>query len=76
VLHGPRRGADAKLGREAFETDWVKLEVIGDDRTLLPDAVELVDAAATLVDDGFTVLPIPMMIRSWLGGSRRRAARR
>jgi thiazole synthase len=47
----------AKLAREAFETDWVKLEVIGDDRTLFPDAVELIDAAATLVDDGFTVLP-------------------
>jgi len=47
----------AKLAREAFETDWVKLEVIGDDRTLLPDAVELRDAAETLVDDGFTVLP-------------------
>ena len=47
----------AKLAREAFETDWVKLEVIGDDRTLLPDAVQLVEAAETLVDDGFTVLP-------------------
>ena len=47
----------AKLAREAFETDWVKLEVIGDDRTLLPDAVELVDAAEELVDDGFVVLP-------------------
>jgi thiazole synthase len=47
----------AKLGREAFETDWVKLEVIGDDRTLMPDAVELVSAAETLVADGFTVLP-------------------
>jgi thiazole synthase len=47
----------AKLAREAFETDWVKLEVIGDDRTLFPDAVELIDAAETLVDDGFTVLP-------------------
>src|SRR5688572_23963485 len=47
----------AHLAREAFETDWVKLEVIGDDRTLLPDAVELVAAAETLVDDGFTVLP-------------------
>jgi thiazole synthase len=47
----------AQLAREAFETDWVKLEVIGDDRTLLPDAVELVDAAQQLVDDGFTVLP-------------------
>jgi len=47
----------AELAREAFETDWVKLEVIGDDRTLLPDAVELRDAAETLVDGGFTVLP-------------------
>ncbi|MGZ5354797.1 MAG: sulfur carrier protein ThiS [Solirubrobacterales bacterium] len=47
----------AHLAREAFETDWVKLEVIGDDRTLYPDAVELLDAAETLVDEGFTVLP-------------------
>ena len=47
----------AKLAREAFETDWVKLEVIGDDRTLLPDTVELVAAAELLVDDGFVVLP-------------------
>ena len=47
----------AKLAREAFGTDWVKLEVIGDDRTLYPDAVELVDAAEQLVGDGFTVLP-------------------
>ena len=47
----------AKLAREALETDWIKLEVIGDDRTLLPDAVELVEAAEILVDDGFTVLP-------------------
>src|SRR5687767_9013480 len=47
----------AKLAREAFETDWVKLEVIGDDRTLLPDPAELLDAAETLVADGFTVLP-------------------
>ncbi len=47
----------AQLAREAFETDWVKLEVIGDDRTLFPDAVELVAAAETLVADGFTVLP-------------------
>src|SRR5206468_5234457 len=45
----------AQLAREAFETDWVKLEVIGDDRTLLPDAVELLDAAEQLVDDGFSV---------------------
>jgi thiazole synthase len=47
----------AKLAREAFETDWIKLEVIGDDLTLLPDAVELVAAAEELVDEGFTVLP-------------------
>ncbi|MEA2247047.1 MAG: thiazole synthase, partial [Solirubrobacteraceae bacterium] len=47
----------AKLAREAFGTDWVKLEVIGDDRTLLPDAPELLVAAEQLVDDGFTVLP-------------------
>lgn len=47
----------AQLAREAFDTDWIKLEVIGDDRTLLPDAVELIDAAEQLVDDGFTVLP-------------------
>jgi thiazole synthase len=47
----------AHLAREAFDTSWIKLEVIGDDRTLFPDAVELVDAAETLVDEGFTVLP-------------------
>jgi thiazole synthase len=47
----------ARLAREALETDWIKLEVIGDDRTLFPDAVELVDAADTLVAEGFTVLP-------------------
>ncbi len=47
----------ARLAREAFETDWIKLEVIGDDRTLFPDAVELIEAAEVLVDEGFTVLP-------------------
>src|SRR5215210_692774 len=47
----------ARLAREAFETDWVKLEVIGDDRTLLPDAPALLEAAEELVDAGFTVLP-------------------
>jgi thiazole synthase len=47
----------ARLAREAFETDWIKLEVIGDDRTLFPDAVELLDAAETLVGEGFTVFP-------------------
>ena len=47
----------AKLAREAFRTDWIKLEVIGDDRTLLPDAPELLLAAEELAADGFTVLP-------------------
>ncbi|MGH9044510.1 MAG: thiazole synthase [Acidimicrobiales bacterium] len=46
----------AKLAREAFETDWVKLEVIGDDRTLLPDAVELLTAAEQLAAEDFVVL--------------------
>jgi thiazole synthase len=47
----------ARLAREALGTSWVKLEVIGDDRTLLPDPAELLVAAETLVEDGFTVLP-------------------
>ncbi|HEX3510403.1 MAG TPA: thiazole synthase [Solirubrobacteraceae bacterium] len=47
----------AKLAREAFETDLIKLEVIGDEDTLLPDAPELLRAAEELVDDGFVVLP-------------------
>ncbi len=47
----------AQLAREALETDWVKLEVVADERTLLPDPVELLDAAQLLVAQGFTVLP-------------------
>jgi thiazole synthase len=47
----------ARLGREALGTDWVKLEVVADDHTLLPDPVELVEAAGTMVADGFVVLP-------------------
>ncbi|RAY13090.1 thiazole synthase [Actinomadura craniellae] len=47
----------AKLAREALGTNWVKLEVIADERTLLPDPVELIDAAEQLVDAGFVVLP-------------------
>ena len=47
----------AKMARDAFATDWIKLEVIGDDRTLLPDGAELLVAAEQLVDDGFVVLP-------------------
>lgn len=46
----------AKLAREALGTDWVKLEVIADDRTLLPDVVETVDACEMLIAEGFTVL--------------------
>ena len=45
----------AELGREALETDWVKLEVIADEHTLLPDAVELVEATEQLVNRGFKV---------------------
>jgi thiazole synthase len=47
----------AQLAREALETDWVKLEVVGDEVSLLPDAIELLDAAEQLVRQGFTVLP-------------------
>lgn len=46
----------AQLAREALHTDWIKLEVVGDEHSLLPDAVELVCAAEQLVDDGFVVL--------------------
>jgi thiazole synthase len=47
----------ARLAREAFGTNWVKLEVIADERSLLPDTTELLDAAEQLLDEGFTVLP-------------------
>jgi thiazole synthase len=47
----------AQLAREALESDWVKLEVVADERTLLPDPVELLDAAQSLVAQGFQVLP-------------------
>lgn len=47
----------ARLAREALQTRWIKLEVIADERTLLPEPIELVDAAEQLVDDGFVVLP-------------------
>jgi len=47
----------ARLAAEALDTDWVKLEVIADEVTLLPDPVELLDAAEQLVADGLTVLP-------------------
>jgi thiazole synthase len=47
----------ARLAREALGTSWVKLEVVADERTLLPDPIELLDAAERMVDDGFVVLP-------------------
>jgi thiazole synthase len=47
----------AQLAREALGTNWVKLEVIGDSRTLFPDVPELVKASRELIDDGFVVLP-------------------
>lgn len=47
----------AQLAREALGTDWVKLEVIGDETSLMPDVVQLLEAAETLVQRGFTVLP-------------------
>ncbi|MFW6079155.1 MAG: thiazole synthase [Gemmatimonadota bacterium] len=46
----------ARLGRAAGLNDWVKLEVIGDERTLLPDVRATLEAAEALVDDGFKVL--------------------
>lgn len=46
----------ARLAREALETEWIKLEVHADDRTLLPDPLETLDAAEQLVADGFVVL--------------------
>jgi thiazole synthase len=47
----------AQLAREALDTNWVKLEVIGDDETLFPDVPELLKAAAELLAGGFVVLP-------------------
>jgi thiazole synthase len=47
----------AGLAREALRTNWVKLEVIGDDKTLFPDVSELLRAAEELIADGFVVLP-------------------
>src|SRR5262245_18044232 len=47
----------AQLAREALDTNWVKLEVIGDEETLFPDVPELLKAAEQLLADGFVVLP-------------------
>lgn len=56
--HSPREViATAQMAREVFETDWIKLELIGDDYTLQPDTLKLVDTADQLLKDGFKVLP-------------------
>src|SRR5438094_1510476 len=47
----------ARLAREALGTEWIKLEVIGDQTTLFPDNEQTLDAARTLVKEGFIVLP-------------------
>lgn len=47
----------AEMSREIFDTEWIKLEVIGDDYNLQPDPFELVNAARELIDKGFKVLP-------------------
>jgi thiazole synthase len=49
--------ATAHMAREVFETDWIKLELIGDDYTLQPDTLNLVEASSRLIKDGFKVLP-------------------
>jgi len=49
--------ATAHMARELFDTPWIKLELIGDDYTLQPDTLNLVDTAAQLIRDGFQVLP-------------------
>jgi len=49
--------ATAQMARELFDTPWIKLELIGDDYTLQPDTLNLVDAASQLIRDGFHVLP-------------------
>ena len=47
----------AQMAREVFDTPWIKLELIGDDYTLQPDTLNLVEAASILIKDGFQVLP-------------------
>ncbi len=49
--------AVAAMAREVFATDWIKLELIGDDYSLAPDTQNLVQAAENLIRDGFKVLP-------------------
>lgn len=56
--HTPQEAiTTAQMAREVFETDWIKLELIGDDYTLQPDTLNLVPVAEQLIRDGFRVLP-------------------
>jgi len=56
--HSPQEAITlAEMAREIFETNWIKLELIGDDYTLQPDTLELVATASTLIKAGFKVLP-------------------
>lgn len=66
----------AQLAREALNTSWIKVEVIADDTTLLPDVLELIDATETLTNDGFTVLAYTFRRPRSRTTSRRRRRRR
>ena len=66
----------AKLAREALGTDWVKLEVIADERTLLPDPVELLTRPSSWSPTGSRCCRTPTTTRCWPGGWSRRAAPR
>lgn len=56
--HTPQEAiTTAMMAREVFETDWIKLEVVGDDYTLQPDTLNLPGVAETLIKEGFKVLP-------------------
>jgi thiazole synthase len=56
--HGVKEAVTtAQMAREVFGTNWIKLEVIGEDDTLQPDVVGLIDAARILTNDGFEVFP-------------------
>ena len=54
---GAQFAQEAHMAREVYGTPWIKLEVVGDEYTLQPDPLELVDAARQLARDGFTVFP-------------------
>jgi thiazole synthase ThiGH ThiG subunit len=64
--HGVQEAiATAHMARELFDTPWIKLELIGDDYTLQPDTLHLVDAASQLIRDGFRVLPYWCCASGW-----------